>query len=145
MNNLEQLLSGELKGTKTLKLSCQLKHFPSEILELADTLEILDLSDNQLSELPEKFSELKKLKIAFFSDNQFKVFPEVLAKCPNLTMIGFKSNQIHTIPEQAFPIHLQWLILTNNKISHIPVSIGHCPDYKKLLWPAIKLRSYPNK
>lgn len=145
MNTLEQLLSGELKGTKTLKLSCQLKHFPSEILELADTLEILDLSDNQLSELPEKFSELKKLKIAFFSDNQFKVFPEVLAKCPNLTMIGFKSNQIHTIPEQAFPIHLQWLILTNNKINHIPESIGHCSRLQKVALAGNQIKELPEQ
>jgi len=66
MHTLEQLLSGELKGTKTLKLSCQLTHFPDEIINLADSLEILDLSGNQLSELPKDFSKLNKLKIAFF-------------------------------------------------------------------------------
>ena len=60
MQTLSQLLSGELKGIKTLKLSCELKIFPKEIFDLADTLEILDLSNNQLSQLPDNFSDLKK-------------------------------------------------------------------------------------
>ena len=68
MQTLQQLLSGELKGTKTLKLSCSLTIFPKEIFDLVDTLEILDLSCNHLSQLPDNFSDLKKLKIAFFSD-----------------------------------------------------------------------------
>ena len=68
MQTLQQLLSGELIGTKKLKLSCGLTEFPSEIFTLADTLELLDLSGNQLSQLPEDFGRFKKLKIAFFSE-----------------------------------------------------------------------------
>ena len=44
MQTLQQLLSGELKGTKTLKLSCKLTEFPKEIFDLADSLEILDFA-----------------------------------------------------------------------------------------------------
>ena len=50
---LEDLKSGKLIGSKTLKMACGLTEFPKEILSLADTLEVLDLSDNQLSELPD--------------------------------------------------------------------------------------------
>jgi Leucine-rich repeat (LRR) protein len=53
MQTIQQLLSGELIGTKHLKLSCNLTEFPLEILELADTLELLDLSFNKLKDLPE--------------------------------------------------------------------------------------------
>ena len=49
---LEQLEAGELQGAKQLKLSCQLTTFPEAIFSLSTTLEILDLSGNQLSELP---------------------------------------------------------------------------------------------
>ena len=55
MQTLQQLLSGELKGTKILKLSCNLIAFPTEIFDLSDTLEILDLSNNQLTQLPDNF------------------------------------------------------------------------------------------
>lgn len=123
---LEALKSGKLMGSKTLTLSCGLKEFPEEILSLSDTLEVLDLSDNQLSELPDSIAQLKKLKILFFARNEFTVFPKALALCPELSMIGFKTNQIHSVPENAFPAKLQWLILTDNKITSLPKSIGQC-------------------
>jgi len=125
-HTLEELKSGSLIGSKRLKLACGLKEFPEEILALADTLEILDLSDNQLSKLPDSVSQLKKLRIIFFANNNFTVFPVILAKLPVLSMIGFKSNQIETVPENAFPPLLRWLILTNNKIKKLPKSIGDC-------------------
>ena len=143
MQTIQQLLSGELKGSKTLKLSCELETFPQEIFDLSDTLELLDLSNNKLSQLPDNFSELKKLKIAFFSDNNFTEFPKVLAQCPALTMIGFKSNNIKCIPENAFPIHLQWLILTNNSIEEIPKSIGNCSKLQKVAFAGNKIKALP--
>tara|TARA_R110002050_G_scaffold74772_4_gene160134 strand:+ start:34161 stop:35462 length:1302 start_codon:yes stop_codon:yes gene_type:complete len=121
---LEALKSGELIGLKTLKLTCGLTEFPEDILSLAETLEILDLSDNQLTELPDSISQLKKLRILFFARNNFTEFPVILRKCPALSMIGFKSNQIDTVPENAFPPLLNWLILTDNKIKELPKSIG---------------------
>jgi len=92
-NTLEALKSGELLGSKTLKLVCGLTVFPEEVITLSETLEVLDLSDNQISVLPDSVSKLKKLRIIFFARNKFTEFPAVLAKCPALSMIGFKSNQ----------------------------------------------------
>lgn len=125
-HTLEALQSGELKGTNRLKLACGLNTFPDEIFTLADSLEILDLSDNNLSELPENMSDLSKLKIVFFARNQFTEFPSQLANCPSLSMVGFRSNKITHIPENVFPKKLQWLILTDNKIEQLPKSIGDC-------------------
>ncbi len=143
MQNLEQLKSGELLGTKTLKLSCELKAFPSEIFVLADTLEQLDLSGNHLSELPDNFDRLQNLKILFLSENNFTKFPSVLSKCKNLDIIGFKANQISKIDENSFPKDLRWLILTNNHLPHIPASIGKCHKLQKLMLAGNKLTSLP--
>lgn len=145
MQTLQQLISGELKGIKKLQLSCELTTFPNEIFELAETLEILDLSNNKLSQLPENFSDLKKIKIAFFSDNNFTEFPTVLSGCESLTMIGFKSNKINHIPENSFPKHLQWLILTNNAIPYLPKSIGCCSKLQKVALAGNKLQSLPDE
>ncbi len=131
MNTLAQLKSGALKGITHLKIAEGLTEFPLEIFELADTLEILDLSDNQLSQLPDNFSSLKKLSIAFFSDNLFTEFPLQLASCERLQMIGFKSNRITKIAENALPKNTRWLILTNNKITFLPKSIGDCWNLQK--------------
>jgi hypothetical protein len=130
-HTLEDLKSGKLIGAKRLKLACGLKEFPEEIIALAETLEILDLSDNQLTALPNSISQLKNLKIIFFERNHFIKFPKILKELPVLSMIGFKSNQIKTVPENAFPASLRWLILTNNKIKKIPKSIGDCPLLQK--------------
>jgi len=143
MQTIQQLLSGELIGIKHLKLSCNLTEFPIEILELADTLELLDLSFNKLSSLPPNFDKLSKLKIAFFSDNLFTELPEVLGKCQSLEMIGFKSNQIKTVSENALPKTTRWLILTNNQIEVIPASIGNCFPLQKLALAGNKLKTLP--
>ncbi len=126
-------------------MSCSLLYFPDEIFTLADTLEILDLSGNHLSTLPDSFSRLKQLKILFLSDNKFTVFPEVLGQCENLTMIGFKANQIHTISETALPIQTRWLILTNNQLVSLPTSIGNCWNMQKLALAGNRLTSLPEQ
>ncbi|MFA9215247.1 MAG: leucine-rich repeat-containing protein kinase family protein [Candidatus Methylacidiphilales bacterium] len=143
MQTIQQLLSGELIGTKHLKLSSNLTEFPLEILDLHETLEILDLSQNKLSNLPANFDKLSKLKIAFFSDNLFTELPDVLGKCQSLEMIGFKSNQIKTVSENSLPIITRWLILTNNQIEEIPKSLGSCYRLQKLALAGNKIKELP--
>lgn len=132
MHTLAQLNAGELAGISRLQLSENLTEFPMQILTLADSLEILDLSNNQLSDLPSEIMQLTKLKIIFASHNQFKHLPEALGLCPQLEMVGFKSNQITTVSEHSLPKNLRWLILTDNQISLLPNSLGERPRLQKL-------------
>jgi len=143
MHTLEQLRSGQLSGTTTLSLSCDLETFPEEIFGLAETLEILNLSGNRLSALPEGFGCLKKLRILFLSENQFTSLPAILAECPNLTMIGFKSNCISHVPENALPKNVQWLILTDNQIEKLPDSMGKLSKLQKCMLAGNRVRSLP--
>ncbi|MFT2007973.1 leucine-rich repeat-containing protein kinase family protein [Pontibacter sp. 13R65] len=146
MQTLEQLKSGQLKGITSLRLlSCGLTEFPEEIIDLADTLEMLDLSNNPLSQLPDNFKLLKNLKIAFFYNNKFEHFPPVLAECPKLEMIGFKENQISSIAEDAIPVDIRWLILTNNNIEQLPASIGKCHRLQKFMLAGNKLKALPEE
>ncbi|MBI1836142.1 MAG: serine/threonine-protein kinase [Flavobacteriia bacterium] len=132
------------KNITSFKYAGNLTEFPRELFELEETLELLDLSNNQLSELPSDFDRFKKLKIAFFSDNLFTELPDVLGKCRNLTMIGFKSNLIQNVSEQSLPKQLQWLILTNNKIELLPNSIGNCEKLRKVALAGNKIKELPN-
>lgn len=143
MHTLQQLKNGELKGVKELRLSEGLTEFPTEIFDLADSLELLDLSGNKLHSLPAEFCKLSKLKIAFFSDNLFTEFPKEMAACKELEMIGFKSNQITTVSEGVFPEKLRWLILTNNQIQSIPKSIGKCYRLQKVAFAGNCLTELP--
>ncbi|AZN35380.1 leucine-rich repeat-containing protein kinase family protein [Iodobacter ciconiae] len=143
MHTLSQLRSGELKGIKRLDLSCGLTTFPEEIFSLADSLEILNLSGNALSSLPEHLPQLKFLKVIFCSDNQFDHLPEALGHCSRLSMVGFKANQIQTISAAALPPELRWLILTDNQISQLPEKLGQCQALQKLMLAGNQLQSLP--
>jgi hypothetical protein len=148
MHDLDVLKSGGYKGSGLvqLKLTCPLTEFPQEILELGDTLEQLDLSGTGLSSLPAGFgAALPNLKIAFFSDCKFKVFPKELATCPNLETVAFRTNGMEEIPEDAFPPRLRWLILTGNRISWLPASIGRCNRLQKCLLAGNQLRDLPDE
>lgn len=143
MHTLAQLKAGQLGQITRLQLSENLTEFPVEILALADSLEILDLSNNQLSHLPDSITQLHKLKIIFASNNQFTELPAILGQCPNLEMIGFKSNQIKHVPNESLPPKLRWLILTDNQITVMPSSLGERPRLQKLALAGNRLTSLP--
>jgi len=143
MHTLEQLRAGQLAGATRLDLSAGLTEFPREIFDLADSLEILNLSGNALSALPEDLPRLRRLRVLFCSDNLFTTVPEVLGQCPELSMIGFKANQIRTLPAAALPPQLRWLILTDNQLAELPPEIGNCPHLEKLMLAGNQLTALP--
>jgi hypothetical protein len=140
---LAALRSGQLQGITRLDLACNLQQFPREIFALADTLEVLNLSGNALSALPDDLSRLSKLKVLFCSDNRFTQLPEVLASCVQLEMVGFKANRIREVASAAISPRLRWLILTDNQIAALPDSIGSCARLQKLMLAGNQLADLP--
>lgn len=143
MHTLEQLRSGALAGTRRLDLACGLTELPSEVLALADTLEVLNLSGNRLRDLPHQLTKLRKLQVLFASDNDFEVLPEVLGDCPSLQVIGFKTNCIAQLPSAALPPALRWLILTDNALASLPTELGQRPALQKLMLAGNQLQALP--
>ncbi|ALP41254.1 protein kinase [Aeromonas schubertii] len=144
MHSLEQLRSGELDGARYLKLSENLTTFPPEIRSFKETLEVLDLTGNQLSTLPDELAGFSKLRIIFCSENHFTELPEVLGRCPSLTMVGFKANRIVRVPGASLPAHLRWLILTDNAIERLPDELGQCGGLQKLMLAGNRLCTLPD-
>ena len=143
MNTLAQLKAGQLAGITRLDLSCGLTEFPREIFELADSLEILNLTGNALSRLPDDLHRLTRLRVLFCSDNAFTELPASLGQCATLSMIGFKANQISHVPAAALPPQLRWLILTDNRISQLPDELGRRPLLQKLMLAGNRLAQLP--
>lgn len=143
MDTLAQLKAGQLAGIKRLDLSCGLTEFPREIFDLADSLEILNLTGNALSSLPDDLHRLPHLRVLFCSENAFTELPECLGQCAQLSMIGFKSNQISSVPAAALPPLLRWLILTDNRISQLPSELGERPLLQKLMLAGNHLEHLP--
>ncbi len=142
---LSQLRSGQLKESQKITIVADLTEFPLEILELAPTLEVLDLSNNRLRSLPNDFDRLQNLKILFLSQNEFDHLPEVLGRCSQLSMVGFKANRIRVVSGAAFPPLLRWLILTDNAIEELPLEIGQLKFLQKLMLAGNQLKTLPEE
>lgn len=143
MDTLAQLRAGHLAGIKRLDLSCGLSEFPREIFDLADSLEVLNLSGNALSQLPDDLHRLTQLRVLFCSDNAFTELPACLGQCARLSMIGFKANRIESVPGAALPPLLRWLILTDNCISELPAQLGERAHLQKLMLAGNRLQQLP--
>lgn len=143
-DTLTQLRAGELAGARQLHITGGLTTFPREILSLADTLEILDLSGNALTDLPADFDRLHRLRILFLSFNAFDHIPDVLGRCPALTMLGMKANAIERVSGASLAPTLQWLTLTDNRIAALPAEIGDCTGLRKLLLAGNRLTALPD-
>lgn len=110
---------------------------------MADTLEILDISGNAFTKLPDDFDRLHKLRVLFCSDNPFTELPEVLGRCKSLSMVGFRNNRIAHVSPKALPPNLRWLILTGNQIEALPAELGRRPLLQKLMVAGNRLKSLP--
>ncbi len=145
LETLSLLRSGQWQPSKRLAVNGGLTAFPPEIFDVADSIEILDLSDNCLSALPDDFARLHNLQAVFFFNNHFTEIPEVLSQCPQLRVVGFKANRIRQISDRALFPHIRWLILTNNQIEQLPATIGTLTNLQKLMLAGNRLRSLPEE
>lgn len=146
LNVLEALRRGELAGTRRLDLNgAGLTALPAEVFGLADTLEVLNLSDNQLAQLPADLPRLHRLKVLFCSGNPFTHLPEVLGSCPALEMIGFKACRLTQVPGASLPPSLRWLTLTDNAIRQLPHELGERPRLQKLMLAGNRLTALPER
>jgi hypothetical protein len=153
LTNLQQLRAGELTSAYRLsqqqhaivrlQISANLIEFPREIFDLADCLEILDLSNNHLTALPDDLDRLVNLRILFLSNNDFEKIPAVLARCAKLEMISFKSNALTAVADNVLPIATRWLILTDNRIERLPSSMGQLHRLQKLALAGNRLSHLP--
>lgn len=141
---LDRLRQGALAGARRLDLACGLRAVPDEVLALADTLEVLNLTGNRLTQLPHWLPRLRHLRVLFASDNLFAELPEVVGDCPALQVVGFKANQIAQVSGVALPPQLRWLILTDNQIAQLPPALGQRPALEKLMLAGNRLTALPD-
>ena len=145
MHTIEDLRRGHLAGATHVRLvNLGLDAFPPELFALADTLEILDLSGNRLTALPDDLHRLHKLRILFCSNNPFTELPAALGRCAQLEMVGFKACHIADVPGASLPPRLRWLILTDNALTGLPAELGQRPRLQKLMLSCNQLTTLPD-
>ncbi len=117
---------------------------PDTVFDTAEPIEMLDLSGNDISELPDRIAELSDLKVLFCTGNRFAEYPAVLAQLPKLAMVSFKENQLSSIAEGALGESLRWLILSNNQIEALPEDFGGLAQLEKLALAGNHLTQLPS-
>lgn len=141
---LTALRNGDLAGARQLTLREGLTAFPREIFALADTLEVLDLSGNALTSLPDDLGRLSRLRVLFCSGNRFERLPPALGDCAVLSQVGFRGCGLSEVPAEALPPALRWLTLTDNAIEALPDALGQRPMLQKLMLSGNRLRALPS-
>jgi Leucine-rich repeat (LRR) protein len=99
-------------AVKRVTICEDLQQVPRLILDRAQDVEILDLSSNNLTDLPDWLPRLAKLEVLFISHNRFTHIPEIIGKLPRLRMLGMRGNQIERVSQKSLPKSLIWLTLT---------------------------------
>lgn len=137
-----------LAQTKTplsrINLAAGLSEFPAELYRFADSVEILDLSGNQLSTLPDDLHRFTKLKRLFLTNNKFQQVPAVLSQCPALVMVSFKGNALTEFAKGSLPVQLEWLILTDNQLTALPDDFGRYTKLRKVAMAGNQLSALPD-
>ncbi|CAN5775140.1 leucine-rich repeat-containing protein kinase family protein [soil metagenome] len=143
-HTLARLRAGELQGSTHLDLrGAGLSELPAEVLRLADTLEVLDLSGNGIATLPAGMANLSRLHTLFASGNRFTTVPTVLGRLPVLDTLGLKANHIAEVEASALAPTLRWLILTDNLVTALPASLTECHRMQKLMLAGNRLGRLP--
>ncbi len=118
---------------KSLDLSrCKLDSLPQALSECHNLVE-LDLSKNDLSELPSYFQGFTKLEILHLSKNQFKSIPRILKACPNLKELHIDQNPVDSLNSYINGFQqLEYLDLWDCELKYISLELCKNQSLKKL-------------
>lgn len=123
-NNIEQLSGNWCADLKSLRVFNARKNritddsLPDNLFA-SPQLQVVDLSFNQLTQVPSGLSEVKSLLVLNLSDNHIKmVQKELFANCPSLMVLDLSNNDIIGFPTNLRRMpNLQSLNLSNNPLT----------------------------
>jgi hypothetical protein len=141
---LAELRTGALDGARELSLREGLTAFPPEVFGLADTLEVLDLTGNALTTLPDDMGRFSRLRVLFCSGNRFERLPPSLGDCASLSQMGFRGCGMSEVPAESLPPKARWLTLTDNRIETLPKALGERPQLQKVMLAGNRLSRLPD-
>jgi internalin A len=130
---IRRIEEAKVSGAVTLDLSdLNLSGLPDSLARLAN-LQNLKLSNNQIRALPDSIAQLANLQYLDLSNNQISAIPDSIAQLANLQALNLWNNQISAIPDFIAQLaNLQDLYLWSNQISAIPDSLAQLANLQDL-------------
>lgn len=99
-----------------------LKHIPDSLRALP-AIELLDLLDNDIEELPTWIGELSTLKGLGLTGNKLRTLPDEVGSLRNLKLLWLLWNQLEELPETLRSLPLEQITLDGNPKLDLPESI----------------------
>lgn len=150
----ENLSLRSMKDTKKLPSipnlkSLELRDCPKLIdtidFSLFPYLEKLDLSGNELTNIPKSIFKILNIKVLILRSNKITSIPSEISKLSKLRYIDFSFNKINEIPLEIGELtNLDSIDFSNNNISYLPSSICQLVNLKSLDLINNYLDSLPN-
>ncbi len=102
----------------------QLRELPKEILQLRNLVK-LSLSYNQMRKLPREIWQLRNLSQLSLINNQLEELPGEIGQLRKLSQLDLMNNQLKTLPGEIGQLRkLSQLDLKNNQLKELPEEIG---------------------
>ena len=104
------------KQVKKLNLSnCNLSEIPENVFEYTNLTKLV-LSNNRISVVPKDILKLKKLKVLDLANNEISVLQSSVFKLPNLRTLNVYGNKIKKFPKQVIESGIEKLITGKNPL-----------------------------
>jgi hypothetical protein len=117
--------------------------FPKQFHRL-QSLEVLNVGGNQLSEVPQSFLELRVLKALYMGSNNIKYIPCRIGDITTLEVLYLGGNRLVEIPATIGKLtQLSSLVLCDNALETIPSSVAQLQMLESLSLHRNKIRTLP--
>ena len=108
------------------------------------TVDALDLSENELTTVPEAITRLSNLKWLDLEANQLTTIPESVTRMTSLEVLNLRNNKLATVPEAITRLtNLKKLYLSENQLTTVPESITRMTGLEVLYLWGNKLTTVP--
>ena len=122
-----------------------IKTIPGEALTCLKSLQHLDVSLNQLEELPDEIGELTKLEELRAAENNLNKLPETFGKLSALKTLIVYKNRLTEIPKTLGNcLQLEEVNFFNNKLIRIDKCFSELVELKELNLGGNKLKTLPS-
>ena len=101
-NGIPEVIKRLINIKKLIASNINIKELSADFFNNFNRLEWLDLSNNNISELPDSIDNLKVLKFLYLYNNKFNEIPEFVTHLPNLRELNLSENYITKIPDWIY-------------------------------------------